>query len=139
MKDLRQKAQKMCHNFRYQNDLRPWHTPPELADNDLLIVEGMHNPAWDRNEINQVYSSNVLAGGGKKGGTTGDLIAMKWQADFLAVEERAWRMRHMSLVRGAAMMHSRLDGHSNDNAGMFKKLEDVIQRYIDAGKAYDAP
>jgi hypothetical protein len=139
IEDLEEKAQKMSEKFRYQEGPRPWHTPKELDGIDLLLVPGMHNPAWDRYEINSIYSNSVLAGPGKQGGTVGDLIAMKWQNDFLAAEERAWRMRHMSLIRGACLMHSRLDGHAQKNKSIFSTLKEAVENYIQAGSSDQSP
>ena len=137
--DLIDKAKRISQAFRYFGQLRPWHTPPELKDKDLLLVPGMHNPSWARNEPNIIYSESVLAGPNKTGGTTADLIAMKLQIDFLAEEERAWRVRHMSLVRAACVAHGRLDGHSKPPQCVFKRAEKVIQDYINAGKKMTAP
>lgn len=135
VKDLIDKAKRMSTAFRYINEFRPWHTPEELLDKDMLLVPGMHNPAWARNEPNTVYCEQVLGGPNSDGGTAGDTIAMKLQTDTLAVEERAWRMRHMSLIRGACLAHGRLDGHSSDQQGIFKRAERAIADYIKSGKA----
>lgn len=133
---LEQRAERMSTLFRnYLNNWRPWHTPDELKNADLLDVPGMSFPSWDRNNINQIYSESVLAGPEKIGGTTGDLIAMKWQADFMAVEERAWRTRHASYARCMAFMHGRLKGHSTPKKSVFSFFKDNVQSHIDAGGA----
>jgi hypothetical protein len=128
-------AGQMAATFRYSGDARPWHTPDELKQKDVLDVPGLHSPSWDRNEINRVYSAEVLKGAGKQGGTTGDLIAMKWQADFMATEERAFRTRHASYARCAAFMHGRLDGHSRTGTGVFSFFKDGVNTFIKAGKS----
>lgn len=132
---LEDAAGQMATTFRTMGDARPWHTPTELKTRDLLDVPGLDTPAWDRNEINRVYSEEILAGPGKNGGTTGDLIAMKWQADFMAVEERAFRTRHASYARCAAFMHGRLDGHSRPKVGVFSFFSNTVNNFIVAGKA----
>lgn len=137
--DLIDKAQRISQAFRDFGQFRPWHTPPELAGKDLLLVPGMHNPSWARDEPNIVYSESVMASPNKGGGTVGDLIAMKLQIDFCAVEERAWRLRHMSLIRGACVAHGRMDGHSKPPQCVFKRAEKTVQDYINAGKAMDPP
>jgi hypothetical protein len=131
---LEDRAGQMATSFRYQSDAREWHTPEELKDKDLLDVPNLHEPSWNRDGINQTYSMSVLAGPGKQGGTTGDLIAMKWQADFMATEERGWRLRHASLIRCACFMHGRLDGHSRPQKSVFSFLKDGVQSHINAGK-----
>ena len=116
---LEDAAKQMTLSFSTMDGARPWHTPDELKTKELLDVPGLHEPSWNRNEINRIYSSEVLAGPGKKGGTTGDLIAMKWQADFMATEERAFRTRHASFARCISFMHGRLDGHSKAKVSVF--------------------
>jgi len=133
---LEERAKKMAEVFKnYMTDWRPWHTPDEIKTKELLDVPGMSFPSWDRNNINQIYSDSVLAGPEKQGGTTGDLIAMKWQADFMAVEERAWRTRHASYARCMSFMHGRLNGHGKAKVSVFSFFKDNVQTHIDAGAA----
>lgn len=135
---LETRAQQQSTMFKTMGEVRQWHTPDELASRDLLDVPSLHNPCWDRNNINALYSEQLLAGPGKQGGTSGDLIAMKWQADFMAAEERAFRMRHASLCRCASLMHGRLDGHGRSAVGIFSFLKEGVQNYIDVGRAHGA-
>jgi len=128
-------AGQMATTFRFSGDARPWHTPTELKKKELLDVPTMHDPAWDRNDINRVYSADVLSGAGIGGGTTGDLIAMKWQADFMASEERAFRTRHASYARCASFMHGRLDGHSQADKSVFSCLKGGVNTFIKSGKS----
>lgn len=129
--DLEQKAEKAKTMFRDHGTYREWWTPDGVKD--PLDVPSLHNPNWDRNSINQLYSDTILKGHSKSSGTVGDLIAMKWQADFMAVEERAFRTRHASLVRCAALAHGRLDGHSQKQKSVFSFLKDSVQHAIDEG------
>lgn len=129
--DLETKAKKLADQFRNYGTYRDWHTPEKVGD--PLDVPSLHNPTWDRNSINQIYSVDVLGGAGKAGGTVGDLIAMKWQADFMAAEERAFRTRHASLVRCAALAHGRMSGHGMAGKSIFSFLKDAIQTHINAG------
>ena len=136
---LEDRASKLAESYKtVAATPRPWHTPDELKTRDLLDVPGLHNPAWDRNNINETYSEKVLAGPGKAGGTTGDLIAMKWQADFMATEERAFRMRHASYCRCAALMHGRLNGHGRPNISVFSFFKDAVENMIEVAKAHGA-
>jgi hypothetical protein len=127
-------AGQMAATFRYSGDGRPWHTPDELKQKELLDVPGLHDPSWNRDDINRLYSEEVLKGAGTAGGTSADLIAMKWQADFMAVEERAFRTRHASYARCAAFMHGRLDGHSRTGSSVFSALKGAVSTFIKAGK-----
>jgi hypothetical protein len=98
-----------------------------------MFVPHLHETAWNRDEINRVYSQQVLGGMGENSGTTGDLMAMKWQADFMAMEERAFRFRHASMVRCATMAHGRMKGHGLDSGSVFTKIEESVKSFIDAG------
>lgn len=129
--ELEQKAKKSAEHFRNYGSFREWYTPEEVKE--PLDVPKLHDPVWDRNNINQKYSVDILAGPGKEGGTVGDLIAMKWQADFMAVEERAFRTRHASLVRCASMAHGRLFGHGETGKSVFSFIKDAVQTHINAG------
>lgn len=132
---LEDTAGHMATTFNTMGDARPWHTPNELKTKELMDVAGLHEPSWNRNNINRLYSAEILAGPGKKGGTTGDLIAMKWQADFMACEERAFRTRHASFARCISFMHGRLDGHSRVGVSVFSFLKDGVNTYIQSGRA----
>lgn len=132
--DLEDKAKKIAEQFRTYDTYREWHMPDEIGD--PLDVPSLDKPAWDRNNINQKYSVDILGSGpGKAAGTVGDLIAMKWQADFMAAEERAFRTRHASLVRCAAFAHGRMNGHGVKGKSIFSAFRDGVQAHIDAGAA----
>lgn len=134
--ELETRAREIAEKFQSMDGARPWHTPNALLDRDLLDVPALHNPCWDRNNINETYSARVLAGPGKSGGTSGDLIAMKWQADFMAAEERAFRMRHASLARCAALMHGRIKGHGTAGSGVFSFFKQAVENSINVGRAH---
>jgi hypothetical protein len=130
--DLEAKANNMAAQFRNQNTYRMWHMPENAAD--PLDVPGLHTPAWDRNALNQRYSETILSGMGKQSGTVGDLIATKWQTDFMAAEERAFRTRHASYARCAALAHGRLRGHGATNGyGIFSFLRKSVETILAAG------
>lgn len=131
IEDLEKKARKMADHFRDHGTYREWHVPPEF--NDPLDVPSLHVPAWDRNNLNKVYSQDVLGRSGDKAGSDGDKIASKWQIDFMAVEERAFRTRHASLIRCASLAHGRLDGHGKIGVGIFTFLKQGVQTTLDFG------
>ena len=136
VEDLVKKARKFADHFRGLDTWRPWHTPDEVGD--LLDVPSLHNPTWERNAINILYSEQILGDVGEKGGTCGDLIAMKTQADFMAVEERAFRTRHASYVRCASLAHGRLDGHGKPTVNIFDFMTDGIKTHLKAGSIHGA-
>lgn len=129
--DLEVAAKSQADQFRFFNSYRLWSTPPDLKKANLYDTPGMSSPSWDRNEINQIYA-DVLSGSGKDGGCGGGQIAMKLQCDFLAAEERAWRMRHINPVRAACLAHGRLSGHGTKNPTIFSTLKKAVEDYIQA-------
>lgn len=119
-----------------QDNYRKWATPKAVAD--LLHTPSMHMPAWDRYKINELYSSEILNGSPTNGGTCADLIAMKAQNDFLAAEERAFRLRHASYSRCAALMHGRFDGQGKKGLSVFSFVKTSIEHIIVQGKKSNA-
>jgi hypothetical protein len=129
--DLEKKADKAKTHFRDHSNYREWWTPQGVQD--PLDVPSLHNPNWDRNAINQLYSDTIVKQSGSASGTAGDILAMKWQNDFMATEERAFRTRHASMIRCASMAHGRLDGHSQTDRGIFSQLKTTIDKALEEG------
>jgi len=138
--ELEEGARTLATQFRTLDDYRPWTMPKVFVDDkrDVLDVPALDEPSWNRNTINYTYSEQVMSGPGAQGGTVGDLIGMKWQADFMAAEERAFRTRHASYARCASLMHGRLDGHGKENRGVFSFLRDGVKNIMEAGRAHGA-
>lgn len=128
---LEQKARNFADHFRHHNTYREWHVPADFVD--PLDVPALHVPAWDRNDINQKYSEEIVGKRDDASGSDGDARAMKIQADYLAVEERAFRTRHASMIRCAAFLHGRLDGHGKQKLSLFSYLRDSLKTIISRG------
>lgn len=128
---LEDKAKNFSEHFRNHNTYREWHVPRELTD--PLDVPSLHVPAWERNDINKVYAEDIIGKYGDNSGTGGDALAMKWQADYMAIEERAFRTRHASAARCAAMAHGRLDAHGRRGKSLFSFLVDGVDNALKAG------
>jgi hypothetical protein len=118
--DLEDKAYAQSEHFRKNTGTRPWHTPESMRDRDLLDVPSLHEPAWNRDDANRIYAQEVL---NAVAGTQGDVISLKRQIDFMAAEERAWRVRHASFARCAAHAHGRLAGHGLKTEGIFSRVK----------------
>lgn len=130
IEELEKRAKEMADHFKNYSSARKWHTPEDLKTN-LLDVANLHEPVWNRDEANQIYCEEVITESNR--GTAADIIAMKQQIDFMAVEERAFRMRHASIVRCATMAHSRLVGHGEPNYGVFSMLKKAVDNRLQAG------
>lgn len=131
IKELEKKARNFADHFRNHSTYREWHVPPEF--NDPLDVPSLHVPAWERNPINELYSEKIVGMWGDASGSHGDAQAMKWQADFMAIEERAFRTRHASMIRCASFLHGRLDGHGQQGQGLFTFIKDGVGTAIRFG------
>ena len=127
--DLLATAKRLSEALR-DGQARPWCMPTGIKE--PLDVPALSVPAWERNDINQKYSVDVC-GDPSAPGTSGDAISLKWQSDFMAVEERAFRTRHASLPRCIAAAHGRLNGHGNAAGGIFVQLRKAAQSAIDDG------
>lgn len=130
--DLQQKARQQSAQLRNGIAPRPWHTPDNMAGRNLLDVPNLHEPAWNRDDANRLYVNDVLNYTGEPG-TAGDVASLKKQIDFMAVEERAWRLRHASLPRCVAIAHGRLNSHADTTYGVFAAVQNVVKNHISAG------
>ena len=134
VKELEQKAKSIAESFKSAySTVRPWATPKDIKN--LQHVPSMHMPAWKRFDINKLYSIDICGTGPKNCGTTGDLIGMKIQNEFLAVEERAFRLRHASYARCAALANGRFDTQGQTNKSSFSFAKQSIDAIIQAGGA----
>lgn len=130
--ELEETARKIADSFKNgYNEYRIWHTPKDVKN--LLDVPSLDNPAFDRFKINELYAQ-ICAQPGENSGTVGDVIAMKAQNDFLAVEERAFRLRHATYARCICMAHGRFDGHGKKGESVFSFVKTSIEAVIEASK-----
>lgn len=128
--DLQEKARSQSAHFRTHSGTRAWHTPDDMKTRDLLDVPNLHEPAWNRDSLNQLYCDTILSF--DKSGLVGDLAGVKRQINFMAAEERAWRLRHASKSRCMAVSHGRIDGHGNKR-GIFNMILNEAENLIKFG------
>lgn len=111
-------------------DVRQWYVP-DLGtgwDGDPFNMAGVAQ-AFSRAEIAESYQGFFF----DAYGTAGDCIAAKVQSDYLACQERAYRLRHLTPVRAAAHACARQRGHSNGSVGVFARVTSHIQDVLVAG------
>ena len=130
VRELEAKAKAISEHFRRYSSPRKWHTPDDL-NTSLLDVANLLDPAWNRDEAIRFYCEDVITQG--ENGSSGDFKAMKKQIRFMAVEERAFRLRHASLVRCAALAHGRLAGHGATDQSVFSILEITADNDLQSG------
>jgi len=109
---------------------RQWQVPKDYTG-DLLDVAKLHQPSFDREEINTNYKEVMQDPASP--GTVGDVIGLKSQMDQVATEERAFRVRHSSVVRSFVHAGGRRFGQANGR--MFDNIQDQAAKMIAAGGA----
>jgi hypothetical protein len=107
---------------------RPWATP-EGWSGDPRDIPGL-TAAYDRGDIDRNYAQ--LIGSGSDPGTTGDVVAVKTQADYTALQERGLRARYASSIRCVAHATARWRGHGAEQ-GVFGEMIKYVQDAIKAG------
>jgi hypothetical protein len=133
IKALEESAKEAAESFKSgYTTYKKWAVPKDTVN--LLHVPSMHMPNWDRFEVNQHYSETVLGQPGEASGTVADLVAVKVQNDFMAVEERAFRLRHASIARCNALAHGRLEEQGDKQESVFEYLKLTLENIIKAGQ-----
>ena len=127
--DLREQADKQVKSLKGDGP-RPWQVPKDYTG-DLLDVPQLHKPSFDREEINTNYKEVMQDPANP--GTVGDVIGLKSQMDNVATEERAFRMRHSSVVRSFIHAGGRRFGQANGR--MLDNIQDQAAKMILAGGA----
>jgi hypothetical protein len=131
VKELRAGAKKLAESLQGGDEQqRVWDIPEALADKDLTDVPNLHDPAFDRNEMNANYDETMADAASP--GTVGDVMGLKVQIDYVAAEERAFRLRHATSTRCIVVAHGRLAGHGHDK-GIFTAAENLVGDHILAG------
>lgn len=101
-----------------------WSMPPlaEGWSGSPYDLEGIA-AAFKREEIGNDYAEAMS---GSTEGTVGATMALKMQSDYVALRERAFRVKYLSSARQVAMATARRMGHGNPS-GVFGN---VVQRYV---------
>lgn len=105
---------------------RIWQVPAGVTD--LFDLASLHDPAFDRQPINDQYVQVMEA---DDPGTIGDVVALKQQIDYVTMEERAFRLRHITPCRGVAFAAGRRYGHGVGN--VFPNVRSQVLDAIAAG------
>lgn len=109
---------------------RSWFVPGGSWSGDPLDLPGVA-AAFSRTAIAGAYQSFFF----DPAGTAGDCLAAKLQSDYLASQERAYRLRHLTPVRAAAHACARLAGHADAGNGVFARVSGYLQDILVAGSA----
>ena len=109
---------------------RRWQIGPVGGwDGDPLQVAGMA-ARFDRGPVGQNYAECLADQ--RALGSVGSAQALVLQSDYVAAQERAFRVRHATSVRCAAHAAGRRRGHADDRgvirAGVIRYVEDLVKR-----------
>lgn len=132
LQELRENAVK-AHNALQGKNQRSWEVPKDMTTS-LFNIAQLHQPAFDRQAINDEYSKIMKSP--DDAGTVGDVIALKLQVDYNACEERAFRARHNSICRAMCLGHGRRVGHGQ--GGLWDPeigIEGEVASFIASGGA----
>jgi hypothetical protein len=110
------------------NGVRLWDLPTGLVT-DLFNISALHKPAHDRETINTNFDK--LSASADNAGTTADGIALLYQCDLVASEERALRLRHMSVCR--AIAHGAGRRYGLGNGQIFDRMREQAEQMVQAG------
>lgn len=126
--DLKQQAAEQEKGFRREGQ-RTWNIPSGLTATTLFDVPNLHKGAFDREEANTNY--NQLFASADSMGTTGDVIALKQQIEYMAAAERAFRFRHASACRN--ITHAMGRRQAQGQGATFSYIENSVGRTIKTG------
>jgi hypothetical protein len=108
---------------------RVWQIPEAITDTtDVTTITA----GFDRTEIDTNYAE--VHANPSDPGTVGDVVALKVQSDFVAIDERAFRAAHASPVRCLAHAAARRRGHGNNRGVFLGGVMRYVQDALTAGK-----
>lgn len=123
--DMMSQSQQVSQAESTTNTQRIWMVPEDWSG-DVFDIAGMHQPSFDRAEINGEYET--VCGGN---GNVGDAGSLKVQIDVVSGMERAFRFRHASHIRCVQHAAARHAGHGNGQ-GVFGAIRNYAQDLIKA-------
>lgn len=129
MRELRQQAVQLYKSVQGKAQ-RVWQVPSEQTTPPLDVSQ-LHNPAFDRTSLNNDY--DALVAGRSTEDSNGAVLALRLQLAAVAVEERAYRHRHMSVARAICTAHGRCYGQGEGSLFGPKGIEGDAAAYMAAG------
>ena len=111
---------------------RKWHQLDKGDwDGDLFNIADI-GKAFTREE-NEEDVANAIKDTASPG-TTGDLVVSVLQGDYLAAQERAFRMRHQSRIRSDMHSSARRMGHGHDKGVLNRGIKGTIENILKQSK-----
>lgn len=110
IRELISKGTNFAEAFK-RGEQRKWNVPDDLSAANLFEVPKLHEPSFEREEINTNYLQCFQSA--EDLGTIGDVLSLKFQMDYNAAEERQFRFRHASVCRNFSHAMSRRRAHGD--------------------------
>lgn len=94
---------------------RQWQHPSDIRRRKIssLEVDRLHTPAFDRDDLNRLYERLHASPQ-----PVGRVMACSQQIAFVSMAERAYRLRHASLVRCVTHTGARDEGLAHANGSL---------------------
>lgn len=127
LQELQKHAKKMATVFEGDEKEQPqWQMPPMRDwDGNVLDITKMHKP-FARDELNEQYKDALH----DDTATTADCMGTKVQLDYMAMMERAFRLRHTTLIRSVMHAAGRIKAHGDDagvhTGGVLQYVQDLL-------------
>lgn len=132
LKELKQQAEAQAMEFKGAGS-RPWNIPADLTAlhlfKNISSLHGDEDTGFDRTKINEKYEECFQDA--EDLGTTGDVIGLKLQMDYLAAAERAFRFRHASTPR--LLTHAMSRRWFQAKGPIFSFIEQAVSNVIETG------
>jgi hypothetical protein len=103
---------------------RGWQLPSSMVTG-LFAIASLGS-GYNRSKLNEAYQNGFV------NGTTGDIMAVRMQMDYLSMQERALRARHSSSIRNKLHAAGRR-AHQGEATGMLARVTRCVQDTIAAG------
>ena len=129
MRELRQQAVQLYKSVQGSSQ-RMWQVPAVQSTSPLAVSQ-LHSPAFDRTALNNDY--DALVAGKSAENSNGAVLALRLQLAAVAVEERAYRHRHMSVARAICTAHGMCYGQGEGALFGPTGIEGDAAAYMRAG------
>jgi hypothetical protein len=131
MRELRENANSLYRSLQGTVQ-RQWNIPV-AATQPLQDVASLHVGVFDRSRMNADYNQLIKGASPASSNSNGEAIGIRMQIAAVAVEERAYRHRHMSLARAICTAHGRCYGQGAGELFSPTGIEGDVAALIRAG------
>ena len=131
MRELQSNATAMYQSLQ-GGQQRQWNIPA-ASSSPLQDVAALHIGVFDRSRLNADYNQLIKGASPTSSNSNGEAIGIRMQIAAVAVEERAYRHRHMSLARAICTAHGRCYGQGAGELFSPTGIEGDVAALIRAG------